>query len=216
MMPEPMPGWVNGGDQVNQRRDGRTGLLRERGTVSRLRNMFEFLETIGFRAALIGGLAVAYHANPPITADVDLLIYGYWKELLKACKKYCRPLGFRVTVFGFLTKRQRLGQPMKGVRLITPEGDYTFDLLTTGRDQYLRSVIDRSVEITLYSMPQNLARIEPQEMADIRVVMPEDLVVMKIMSGREKDVDDVRVLVASGWRPVNHEQIALTMASLKL
>ena len=193
---------------MSDRYHARTNLLRERSLIVALETVVSFLEHHDQQCALVGGLAVAYHANPPVTADVDLLVDGYWKDLLARCKAEFRPQGWRVTVFGFPTKMQRPGQPMKGVRLVTPD-DITFDLLTTSRDEYLRSVLDRSEHVVVASVDG----ATPVATARLRVATPEDLIVMKTMSDRDKDQEDIAALRSAG-KTLDEAYVLATMLKL--
>lgn len=198
---------------MSERHNARQNLLRERWLLERLRDVADFLRDSNTPCALVGGLAVAYHANPPVTADVDLLVNATWKTLLGVCKAHYRPLGWRVTVFGFPRKLSRPGQPMKGVRLVTPDQQVTFDLLSTGHDEYLQAMIDRSALVMLVSGSPN-SPTTGEATACVRIAPREDLIITKIMSGREKDTEDVEALMNA--TTVNKGYIVMTMAKLGL
>jgi len=123
---------------------------------------------------LIGGLAVAYYVNPPVTVDVDFLVFATTKEI----SEYAQGLtgwGQGPLMFTSRTK----GMPKGGVRLskVTPP-EAEVDLISCGSDEYLQSVV------------LNSPLVEVQPGFTIKVIRPEDLVVMKTLVGRDKDIDD--------------------------
>ena len=139
---------------------------------------------LGFDYCLVGGYAVAYYVNPPITVDVDFLVLTDFKPLYERLKAL-RQEGFYVSVFGTPMRRARPGIFRNGVRVISPpsETPLTFDLLTTGGDAFLQRVVEQAKTVMLpgADQPVKIARIE-------------DIAIMKILAGRDKDVDDVAML----------------------
>lgn len=124
----------------------------------------------GYSYALIGGLAVAHYANPPVTIDADFLV--------DADKLGLREIGIRFQEDGwkeyvlFFATRQH-GYPRHGTQF--RKENAIVDLLATGKDRYLRSVVRDA---------------QPVQELGLSVITAEDLIVMKTLAGREKDLDD--------------------------
>lgn len=135
--------------------------------------------------ALVGGLAVAAYANPPVTVDVDILLKSMRpREIFESCKSRFRPR-WRVTQFGFPMRRSGPGKPSHGVRLSREEPfAAVVDIILTGADRFLQSAVDHAKWVIV------------QPGLELRVITVEDLIVMKMISGREKDNDDVAALSA--------------------
>ncbi len=138
---------------------------------------------VNYDFCLVGGYAVAYYVNPPITVDVDLLIKAEYKPFYDSLK-VMREAGYRVSIFGTPMRHARPGVFRNGVRLITPgETPMTFDLLTTGADDFLNAVVNQAPEVML-----------PGANAPVKIARIEDIAIMKILAGRDKDTDDVAML----------------------
>ena len=130
---------------------------------------------LGLEWAVIGGVAVAFHANPPVTVDIDVLLYGD--------RSIEDDLRGRMTDWGM----KRLWFPSSSMRGL-PQHGWQFrhetgfqaecDILLTGMDGYLRQVVQRA---------------KPQA-SGVCVATPEDIVVMKSMIGRDKDWEDIQEL----------------------
>lgn len=121
---------------------------------------------------LIGGLAVAHHANPPVTVDMDILFddHGWDREdifeHMDGWKR--RPLFFATGMRGY---------PRTGISF-RKLGYANADVLFAGKDSFLRRAVRDS-----QSMKIDTGRILP-------VISPENLIVMKKLAGREKDDED--------------------------
>lgn len=145
-----------------------------------------------FDYALIGGLAVAYYANPPVTVDVDFFVDAVEQEVEEIAETFVRdgwtqvPLRFTARMKGF---------PRRGVRVYRESPPADIDFLATGGDVYLQSVVRRA---------------KYQEVAPgvvVKVIGPEDLIIVKTLAGRDKDIEDViRVTKALGEK-LNQEYI---------
>lgn len=125
----------------------------------------------GHSYCLIGGLAVAYHVNPPVTMDVDFLFDGEIEEA-----KFSREW----TVAPLLFPTRQPGYPRRGAnfRRKNPP-NHVVDLLEAGTDRFLLGVLSRAVPATI------------QRGLRVPVITPEDLIVMKTLAGRDKDVEDI-------------------------
>jgi hypothetical protein len=136
-------------------------------------------------SALYGGLMLAAYGEPRETRDADLAV------LTRGTSEACEALaakGARVLVtfeevtFGglFVSRLTVLGpQP--------PPGNLnTVDLVRPRSDRFAAAVLDRAVRVTLRGV-------------EIVVVSPEDFVLLKVLSTRERDLDDAAsVLRRSG------------------
>jgi predicted nucleotidyltransferase len=140
-----------------------------------LREITGALNHADVRYALIGGLAVAYHANPPVTIDADFLVDTDNMDILEIL---FRGEGWEVYPLIFATKQR--GFPKYGWAL-RKKGRTDIDIISTSRDRYLSRVVSGAI---------------PTSLGGVRVPMvtAEDLIVMKTLVGREKDLDDATAL----------------------
>ena len=145
----------------------------------------------GYHYALIGGLAVAYYANPPVTIDVDLLIDATEADAGDIVER----------MEGWTSKRLwfvsgRLGMPQYGMQFSRTEPFVAdLDVLFTGDDKYLRSVVRKA----------GLHEVQPG--LQFPVVAAEDLMVIKTLVGREKDVEDTQALFEALGDKLDEEYI---------
>lgn len=132
----------------------------------------------GWHWVLVGGLAVAYHANPPVTVDIDILVdVGRRHEY--ALRE--RMKGWSARRLWFPSSVMR-GLPKHGLQFSHSRGfQAQCDMLFSGTDRYLQSIVARG---TAANLP-----------GKIRVITPEDLIVMKSLVGRDKDYEDVQAIV---------------------
>ena len=136
-----------------------------------------------FPYALIGGLAVSYYVNPPVTVDVDFLIEAEPAEMLDAVRSF-KAKGWSVGKMFFTDNRK--GFPKNGLSLRREfKAPYSIvDFLVTGKDEYLISVVERAEQV------------EVQRGVPLSVIKVEDLMILKSLAGREKDIEDVIVLTS--------------------
>ncbi len=123
--------------------------------------------------AMIGGLAVAYYVNPPVTVDVDFIVSGTCGDVLeKAEEWFSHPWEISTLEFD--------GEiPAHCVRVRHSKIKHMIaDFLPTGRNKYLRSIVERAVEV------------EVQPGLKIPIARVEDVIVLKTIAGREKDLSD--------------------------
>ena len=138
---------------------------------------------------LIGGLAVAFHANPPVTVDIDFLVNGSLEDL-KATIPMFEESGWEAITLRFAHRQK--GLPRGGIRISIDSPATDVDLIVTGEDEYLSSVVERS---TFELVQKDFL---------IPIVKPEDLIVMKTLVGREKDAQDV-IAISQALRGVIDE-----------
>ncbi|MGI9430982.1 MAG: nucleotidyltransferase [Myxococcota bacterium] len=128
--------------------------------------------------ALYGGLLLAAYGDARETKDVDLAVVnpdpGAVAGLLD------RRLGLR-TVLAF--ERQAFGGVVVSrVTLVEGEELNTLDLVEPADSAYAVRAMDRAIDSTLRDRP-------------IRVLSPEDFVLFKLLSSRERDLEDARSVV---------------------
>jgi len=174
-MPEMQESQVGRGEKMTERKWARKGFIQTAGfrEVARVVGA----ELTGYDYALIGGLAVSYYINPPVTIDTDFLVEAEFEELQKTTITPLERKGWRVGLLRFTSIRK--GFPRKGYQL--KKGKLIVDLIVTGKDEYLQGVVRNAF----------LSSVGGQEM---KVVRPDDLVVIKSLVGRDKDLDDVAEL----------------------
>lgn len=124
--------------------------------------------------ALIGGLAVAYHANPPVTVDADFLVLGTCGDILEQVEEWFSP-PWQVSTLAFK------GEIPEHCVRVERKGGAAIDFLPTGRNAYLRSVVERAAEVDIGG-------------TRIPVALVEDVIVLKTIAGRYKDIEDIAVL----------------------
>jgi len=134
------------------------------------------LETHGVEFAVCGGLAVAVHAHPRATLDVDLLIPA---EQLQAAKAVARGLGYGIETGSMVLRPGAVEME----RLSKPDPD-TGDLL---------SLDLRIVTPALASVWQTRQRVDWAR-GSLPVVSREGLIQMKRLRGSGQDLDDIRAL----------------------
>lgn len=143
-----------------------------------------------FDMCLIGGLAIGWHSNPPETVDADFLVAASMEELEPATWHF-ESLGWERGVLRFAHNRP--GFPTRGVEIhaVSPISDsqefkiQDIDLIAAGGDQYLQSVVSRAKSVSIE---------KGRKKVSFKVATPEDLVVIKTLVGRDKDVEDVMEL----------------------
>ncbi len=123
--------------------------------------------------AIIGGIAVSVWSRPRATVDVDVLIAMKSKNF----KKLIDILGSEK----FLTHDEIMEfRRMKFLRALYPVGDdfITVDFVFSDEDFFM-NVINRGREIDF-------------EGKKIKIATPEDIILLKLMSGREHDFIDAK------------------------
>lgn len=132
----------------------------------------------GIRAALYGGLALAAYGEPRETKDADLAVVGI---VPSACMAALRAAGldvhlaFEGVVFG--------GLRITRVTVFGSEpGTNTADLVEPRSEGYARRALERSVSGTLRG-------------DTVEVLVPEDFVLFKVLSTRERDLEDAATVL---------------------
>ena len=133
----------------------------------------------GIEAAAYGGLALAAYGEPRETKDADVAVAAVTGAQAEAA---LRVAGFDV-VLAF--DRARFGgQYVSRLTLLggTAGSLNTADLVEPRSLRYARAVLAGSITGSLREQP-------------IRVISPEDFVVMKILSTRDRDVEDAAAVL---------------------
>jgi|HubBroStandDraft_2_1064218.scaffolds.fasta_scaffold253469_1 hypothetical protein len=153
----------------------------------------------GIPSAVYGGLALAAYGEPRETKDADLAVVGVTAAqgedaLRKAGLDVLVP--FDHVPFGgnFVSRFTLLGGA--GVT-----GLNTADLVEPRSPRYARAALARAIDGSLRGEP-------------VRVVSPEDFVLFKVLSTRERDVEDAATIVralgpALDWAGVEREAALL-------
>jgi hypothetical protein len=137
------------------------------------------LDTAGLPAATYGGLALAMYGEPRETKDADLAVAGVTGEQAEAA---LRAAGFDLLRAFDLVKFG--GQLVSRLTVIGGIGGSlnTVDLVEPRSAQYASQVQVRALGTIIREQP-------------IRVVAPEDFVIMKILATRERDLEDARTVM---------------------
>lgn len=162
----------------------------DRHTDPRLRETLEALAPLLQRdppvAALIGGVAAAYHGLPRATRDIDLL---------------------------FKTPRLRLPSILEELRAAGCEIDTGRVIAELGRD-HLSSLTRNGVRIDLLEpvlplFDRFLAESQPVEIDGLRVraIRAEALVVLKLIAFRDRDRGDIRAIHSAQGPKLDREAI---------
>lgn len=146
--------------------------------------------------ALIGGLAVAHYANPPVTMDADFLVRGSCADILEAVESFFS-LPWEIVTMAFQDST-----PEHCVRVIRKDNNAVLDFLPTGRSVYLRSVVERAVEIEL------------QKNLSVPIARVEDVIVLKTIAGREKDLSDNDTLGVKLGKKIDRAYIRRALSGL--
>ena len=147
---------------------------------SRLFDVFNKLEVAAkesdVKVVIMGGLAVSIYAQPRATLDIDGIIEldeRYIDNFLTAAEKR-----------GFSWDKEVPIKRIKGLPFITlyyPDGKVYVDLFLAKGD-FQENVIRRSRAVDVEGVKLDL-------------ISPEDLILVKLISDRPKDTDDVREIL---------------------
>ena len=155
--------------------------------------ILDWLDTAGWRACVIGGLAVQRWGEPRLTQDVDLtVLVGLGDEARFVDSVLSRFPGRRPDVRRFaLTYRVILVRASAGVPLDIALGSTQFEIES----------VDRS----------SSWEIEPGRV--IRTCSAEDLLVHKLIAGRPRDVADVEGIVVRQFGRLHVDRVRRVVAA---
>jgi len=133
----------------------------------------------GLDAALYGGLALAVYGEPRETRDADLAVASVsveaGRDALEAVGIHT-VIAFREVVFGGLS----IGR----LSLVGGGKLNTVDLVTPRSPRYAHEMGARCMRGNLDGQP-------------LSVIAPEDFILLKVLSTRDKDLEDARTVVAA-------------------
>lgn len=140
--------------------------------------LMRWLRATRVEGVVIGGVAVSLLAEPRMTKDVDAVVWlegSQWERFLNSGKKH-----------GFVP---RYDAPLEFARqnrilLLTHQPTKTDVDLSLGGLPFEREAIDRAISIRLGR-------------ATIKLASPEDLMVMKAVASRPRDLADIESLLNS-------------------
>ena len=137
------------------------------------------LETAGVQAAAYGGLTLSMYGEPRETKDADLAVAGVDPVVARdalATLGVSVHIAFASTRFG--------GCTIARLSLIGGAQLNTVDLVTPRSARYANTMLSRALTGTLRQQP-------------LRVVSPEDFVLLKVLATRDRDVEDARSVIAA-------------------
>lgn len=141
-----------------------------------LRSLVRALEEVGVRYAIVGGLAVIAHGHDRLTRDVDAMVVDADERLDEIIAAMGR--------HGLVPVRQDPARMARRERVL-----------------YLATATGRRVDILLGFIPYERASVDRAEMMDtrdgesIRVASVEDLIILKLIASRDRDLSDIARLV---------------------
>ena len=155
-----------------------------------LREAVKFLESEPVPYVLIGGLAAGLQGRPRTTEDVDLMIHVS-RARIPGLARAAKQAGFRVEAED--AELQWLASGFFRM-WVGDEGDrVAVDLMTSNSD-FLREIVWR-------------AQLRRFCGLDVHVASPEDLILLKLMAWREKDLADIRSTIHVAGDRLNREYL---------
>lgn len=136
-------------------------------------------DAAGIEVLVYGGMALAMFGEPRETRDADLAVAGVTPEAghdALAAIGLATIITFRGIRYGGVT-----------ITRLTLAGDgklNTVDLITPRSERYAKALMQRPLRGSL----------DGQE---LRVVAPEDFILLKVLSTRDRDLEDARSIVAA-------------------
>jgi predicted nucleotidyltransferase len=147
------------------------------------------LEQANIEAAAYGGLALAVYGEARETRDADLAVAGLETRQAETA---LRTAGFEV-ILAF-DRMQFGGQLVSRLTLFGEGATNTVDLVEPRSEGYARRVLERAV----------LGELRGNQ---IRVVAPEDFVILKILATRDRDLEDATSVMRSIGSALDREVI---------
>jgi hypothetical protein len=158
----------------------------------------EALEACSISYILIGGLAVAVWGEPRSTLDVDLSVWADPEKLPDAVACLCRSL------------RSLTAEPLQFVERsrVLPLESRAGEFVWISFLASCRSNARLSYAVSLSQV------VKPIGGRMIPVATVEDLVLMKLVSERQKDLDDARALIRRFGKTLDREYLAPLLTEL--
>lgn len=164
--------------------------------MSLLSDVANALQDAGLACALIGAGAMAAHGIARSTMDLDLLIVDTMAFESAAWEKLRRS-GMILDI-----RRGDVEDPLAGVVRVQREGESPVDVVV-GRAAWQRRAIERATCVEL-------------DGARIPIVLPVDLVLLKLYAGSPKDLWDIQGLLALPGGPRLRDQVEAALVDLPL
>jgi predicted nucleotidyltransferase len=144
-----------------------------------LEELCRFLDDAGLHYTLVGGLAVGIWAAPRATVDVDFLVSlpaGEPGNLVRRLNQSGQ--------FIFVHEKPMVFNKVSFIRAtLKSNSDIAVDFLFAD-DEFKKSMLDRSSSITIAGF-------------SVRIPTPEDLIILKLLSGRAMDLIDAEQIRGS-------------------
>ena len=178
---------------MSERAWTRRKILENKVFIKTVDEVAAFMDRTGIKYALVGGIAVAIHANPPVTIDADFLVF---EEDMNVLKSFFKDSGWNVVPLLFSSRQK--GIPRNGWAL-RKKARTSIDLISTSDDAFLRRALTMATQHRIGN------RLIP-------VIGVNDLIIMKTLVGRDKDIDDTVALRQAN--DVDDEYINSTLEKL--
>jgi hypothetical protein len=137
--------------------------------------MTRWFDAAGVRAAIIGGVAASLLGKPRLTKDIDAVVMDAEAEaLIESGARY----GFQPRIADAVD----FARNTRMLLLRFTEGEIDIDL-SLGALPFEYEVLDRS------------SMIEVSRGVSIRIASPEDIVIMKVIAGRGRDIMDIENII---------------------
>ena len=129
------------------------------------------------KIALIGGIAVSVYARPRVTYDIDGII-SIKEEQIKGFLNILKEAGFRYD------KKEpvKFIQGLSFITLCYAKHKTYVDLFIAG-NEFQKNILARARKVMFNKMSLNIISLE-------------DLVLIKLQTGRERDLEDVRDMIS--------------------
>jgi predicted nucleotidyltransferase len=159
-----------------------------------LRDLTGWLNTAGIRHVIVGGVAQALVGRPRITEDIDAVVLAEQRnlsELLEGALK-----------FGFIPRRENAVEFALANRilLLVHEADGIPVDVSLGILPFEQEMIERATRVTVQG-------------TEIPIATPEDLIVMKVLAFRGKDVVDIEAVLDAN-KSIDLERIRYWVAGM--
>lgn len=156
---------------MSERVWSRKRILENKTFLRTIAEVTSILDGAQIAYALVGGIAVAVRANPPVTIDADFLVDTENMDIVEILFK-----GNGWNLAPLIFPNRGPGLPKYGFSA-RKRGRTDVDLISTSDDPYLVSVVASATPVRLGA-------------TQVMTITSEDLIVMKTLVGRDKDLED--------------------------
>lgn len=151
--------------------------------------IFRSLNEAGVRYLVVGGVAMNLLGYPRFTGDIDILL-ALDKRNLAAMKKLMRSMGYEPRVPVAL---EELDEEERMLALMKEKNLFALTFMNPREPQFnIDIVIGESLRFSKFQ--KHATTVEVWNIS-VPVVSIDDLIAMKKSTGRQKDIDDVRILL---------------------